>query len=254
MVRTPQSKFSRSVSQQKRSHLKRWGQRLLLGTGASFLFCTGGHAAERIILRFETTEVVVPIANLSNFVTKGEVESADLQTFFQKNPRVETIVRNVLGREIAISKVTASRFFQSSTGEFVLTQLDKIINTPARSAGLESLRTAVLASYQEDNRFSLLEVLNNYPGQDINLDVSALERVYNDVSAFVERIQPALEAVKGVLQDFICECEKQSASESVPGQANKSNSEMLPPAAGTEVQSQRSQCVKPQASTVPPTP
>jgi hypothetical protein len=210
---------------------------------------TSAPAAEEIILRFETTEVTIPVNEITVFVQKGTVDSTDLQSFFQRYPRVQQVVRDVLGKEINISRTFGERFFQTTTGEFVLTQLDKLINTPVAGAGLESLRTALLTSYQTDNRFSLLEVINNYPGQTIRLDVSLVERVYNDVSAFVERIQPALEVVRGVLQDFICECPPTAAASPAPTSATPKE---LIPVAGSAAAPDRPNCVKVQATDATP--
>jgi hypothetical protein len=195
---------------------KRWAQGLVLGVGAMLCLSSPGAAAERIVLKLETTEVTIPVSTLNTFVRTGEVSGPELQEFFQRRPRVQQILRDTLGKEINISRVSADRFFQTSTGEFVLTQIQRLVTTPAAGAGLEALRQSLLASYKDDNRFSLLEVVNNFPAPEIRLDVSVVERVYDDVSAFVERIQPALEAVRGVLQDFICDCEKRSAIEGTP--------------------------------------
>lgn len=226
--------------------LKRLSSSLLLSLSAVLCLSTGSLAAERIILRFETTEVTISVGDVNNFVRQGTVDSADLQSFFQRYPQVQRVLREVLGREINVSRTVGERFFQTTTGEFVLTQLEKLISTPAAGAGLESLRKALLTSYEADNRFSLLEVVNNYPGQAIRLDVSLIERVYNDVSAFVERIQPALEVVRGVLQDFVCECPTATAS---PAPASATPKELLP--AGSAVPPDRANCVKVQAADAP---
>ncbi|MGI0486635.1 alpha/beta hydrolase [Pantanalinema rosaneae CENA516] len=185
--------------------LKRWLRSCLIGVGASVLLGTSAHAADRIILTYQDVQTTVPVSAIANFATTGQV-SGDLQELFQKYPRIQQVIRDLLTREIRVSPSFVERTLKSSTGEFVLIQLDKLINTSSAGADIEMLRNTLVEAYQDNNAFSLLEVLERFPVNDIRVDLTSLERVYTDVSTFVERIQPALEVAREFLQNYICDC------------------------------------------------
>lgn len=187
------------------SRLKRWLRSCLIGAGASVLLGTSAHAADRIILTYQDVQATVPISSIANFANTGEV-SGDLQELFQKYPRIQQVIRDLLTKQIRISPSFVERTLKSSTGEFVLIQLEKLINTSNAGDEIELIRNTLLSAYQDDNAFSLLEIVEKFPINDIRVDLTSLERVYTDVSTFVERIQPALEVAKEFLQNYICDC------------------------------------------------
>lgn len=198
------------------------GQSLLLSTGAVLCLNLSAKAADRVILRFEETQVTVPITNIKTFVATGEAQTPEFQDFAQKHPKAREIMQKVLGKEITFSGKFKERLSKSSVGEFVLTQVDRLINSGG--TGVESLRIAFQESLKSNNQVSILRLLENYPSPQVTLDVAALERGYDKIQAFVERVEPALEAIKATLQDVICDCEKptpkldqkQSAQPSAP--------------------------------------
>jgi hypothetical protein len=187
------------------SRLKRWLRSCLIGVGASVLLGTSAHAADRIILKYQDLQTTVPISSIANFANTGEV-SGDLQELFQKYPRIQQVIRDLLTKQIRISPSFVEKTLKSSTGEFVLLQLEKLINTSNAGDEIELIRNTLLSAYQDDNSFSLLEIIEKFPVNDIRVDLTSLERVYTDVSTFVERIQPALEVAKEFLQNYICDC------------------------------------------------
>lgn len=185
--------------------LKRWLRSCLIGMGASVLLGTSAHAADRLTLTYQDVQVIVPISSIANFANTGQV-SGDLQELFQKYPRIQQVIRDLLSKQIRISPSLVERTLKSSTGEFVLIQLEKLINTSRAGDDIELLRNTLISAYEDDNSFSLLEIAERFPVSDIRVDLTNLERVYTDVSTFVERIQPALEVAKEFLQNYICDC------------------------------------------------
>lgn len=195
--------------------LKSWRLICGLGIGTGLIcFSTNVKAAESISLRFESTQVTVPVDNLRNFVSTGEATNQNLQQFLQEHPKAQQALRNLLTKEVTLNPSTAKNFSSRPIGEFVLIQLDKFLKTPAQGEGLNNLRIALNSALEKDNSFSILELIERYPNTTINLDVSGLERAYQNISAFVERIQPALETVKATLQDLICDCPQTQQTQS----------------------------------------
>jgi hypothetical protein len=116
-------------------------------------------------------------------------------------------MRNLLIARIPLSRSLVERNFRNSTGQFLLIQLDKLLGTTFRQENLEPLRSALVAAYGDDNRLSVLELIEEYPESEIRIDLRNLEKVYNDVSDFITRIQPLVAVTKELLPELVCECE-----------------------------------------------
>ena len=199
-------------SKRLESKLGRFAQSLLLGVGAGVLGMVGSaSAAETILLRFDETQVSVPIQEIEAFAASGAV-TGDLQEFFQKYPEIQAETQDILDQQITVTEAFIQRTLSGSTGEFVLIQLRKLLSDPSGDADIESLRTTLINAYEDDNRFSVLELLQKYPESEIYVDLRGLQQVYGDVVTFVERIQPILETAREYLQDLVCDCPTPTAS------------------------------------------
>lgn len=188
------------------------GLGLLLGAGTALCFNLSAKAADTVILRFEGSQVAVPITNVKTFVATGEAQTPEFQDFAQKHPKAREILQKTLGKEITFTGQLKERLSKSSIGEFLLTQVNQLVTSGG--TGVQSLRVAFQESLKDNNQVSILELLENYPSSQVTLDVSALERGYDKVQAFVERIEPALETLKATLQDLVCDCEKPAKASS----------------------------------------
>lgn len=179
-------------------------------------------AAESIILKYGDTERTFEVDNIAAFTGSGQVVSPELESFFQNAPEARRILQDILAAEIYISPAFIAKIEQgleSPTGEFVLIQLNKLVSTPTVPDDLQPLETAVVSAFKDDNRFSMLELIRDYPESEVRVDLTGLEPVYNDVKGFVERVLPALEVAREYLQDIICDCEAPTAQGTAPAPA-----------------------------------
>lgn len=174
------------------------GASLLLSVGTG----TAASAAETVQFKYNQSEVSVPLGEVRTFVETGELRQA-VRDFFNLNSQEAGPVGKLLAAEVRIPQNLGSSFLDSSAGEFVLFQLDKVVQG---ADDLRTLRSTLQASIDDDRNISVLEILSRYPGSTITLDLTSLSGVYGDVTAFVERILPALEVAKGYLQDLVCDC------------------------------------------------
>lgn len=204
---------------------------LLLGIGASvFGFCSSASAIETIILRYNTEEVTVTLEELESFAGGAEVETIRqlLEGRVQETQDVATdvvqLLRDALVDDIRISprmQENITNFLESSTGEFLLTQLDRVINSTSAGTqdSLTDLQSAVEASIDDDGFISVLELVRRYPQDLVRVDASGLTGTVNDVAAFVEEIEPVLQTLRDVLQDLVCDCPSGDSS-SLPADAH----------------------------------
>ncbi|MCL6435843.1 MAG: alpha/beta hydrolase [Leptolyngbyaceae cyanobacterium HOT.MB2.61] len=179
---------------------------VFLAVSVSIGFNTHVGAIETITLVFNESRTSVPFSDFETFVKTGETQRTNLQEFFAKLPKVSEAVRTVLTREIVITRPFSERNFRNPIADFLVLQLNRVLTPATVPSNLEPLRTALGASYKDDQRISMLELLGNFPEKEIVVQLPRIERAYNRVSAFVERVQPALETAKLFLQDLVCDC------------------------------------------------
>ncbi|PZD72080.1 hypothetical protein C1752_03963 [Acaryochloris thomasi RCC1774] len=163
-------------------------------------------AAENIRVSYKGEEVTVSQSEINTFSETGTIPTA-LQDLLNTDEALPTTFRNILTRDIQIPTFVEN-FLQSKNGEFLFLQLDKAISSSSgrTEADLEALKSAVLDSI-DDRQVSFLEIIDRHPMDTIRVDLTNLESTYNDVSGFVEKVLPALEVAKGVLQDIVCDCD-----------------------------------------------
>jgi len=229
MLLPPQARSVQMLCLKKRFIVLAQG--LLVSLGAGFCFGAPAIAADTITLTLSDSQVTVPLSALQAFAETGVPENEELQAFVQRNPTVTGLVQTVLAGEVSINPAIAERLRgrlrESSTVEFLVLQLSRFITVPSRPTDSSAIRTALRAAYEDDNRFSLLEIAENYPEPNITINLTGLEVVYNDVKGFVERVLPALEVAKQYLQDLVCDCE------TVPMDSETAPVETTPPTTGT---------------------
>jgi len=187
--------------------IKFLGFNLLLGASAIICcFSARANAAQNIILVYEKTQTSTSLTTLQEFASRGEM-SENLQKFFHNVPANSESIRHLLMARIPVNRAWVERNFSNSTARFILIQLDKLLGTHLRQENLEPLRSAIVAGYGDDDRLSVLEVIEEYPRSEIRVDLRNLEEVYNDVSNLMTRMQPLLAVSKELLPELVCDRE-----------------------------------------------
>lgn len=238
-------------------------QGILLGALGALCLSPSVRAAESLTLEYGAEVRTFPVSNLETFVSSGQAQDPELQAFFERHPEARRIVQDLFSAEIYISPTFLERVEQgakSPTIDFILIQLNKLISSPSLREDVQPLRTAIINSLEDNNRLSLLELIRDYPVSDIQINLTGLEPIYNDVKAFVEKVLPALEVAKEFLQERICDCPTQSAQSSDNRQSRTDSTTVLTatqstncPPSQTTVQSQPEQPeVQTQATLVEP--
>lgn len=212
---SPQPPQSPRTRIQRSPGMQRLSLSVFLAVSASLAFSTGASAIETITLVFNESRVSVPFRDFQTFVKTGDTQRSELKDFFARIPKTAQAARTVLTREIVITRPFTEQNFKNPIANFLVLQLNKVLTPTAMPDNLEPLRTAVVASYRDDQRISMLELMSNYPEREMIVQLPRVERAYNRVNAFVERVQPALETAKLFLQDLVCDCPTASATPAV---------------------------------------
>ena len=113
-------------TQSTSARLRQGALLLLLGCGSLFMLPQRAIAAETVTLISETDELSISIDQLNTFAETGELSDA-AQEFFNTSRQDAPTIRDAIATEIVIGS-DVERFFETSTGEFVILQLDQLVH------------------------------------------------------------------------------------------------------------------------------
>ncbi|MDJ0635372.1 MAG: alpha/beta hydrolase [Xenococcaceae cyanobacterium MO_188.B29] len=197
---------------QKISKLVSLSQILVLSTGVTLALSNNANATEFIELQYQDRYAAVTINELSRFARNGVIPQS-IQNLFDSTNKIPSDISSILNKELKISAKFVNSFINSSIGDFVLGGLDEVINNSSSRGDLTNVRSTLVAAYEDDNRVSLIELIERYPQRELKVNVTDLEGTYNKISDIVEDVLPALEVAKSYVQDLVCECNPIALSE-----------------------------------------
>ncbi|GAP98979.1 hypothetical protein NIES2104_55360 [Leptolyngbya sp. NIES-2104] len=171
-------------------------------------------AIDTVTLVFNESRTSVPFSDFRRFVETGETQRTTLQSFFARIPNTSQAIRSTLTREIAIPRPLSERNFNNTIADFMLFQLSNALGSITVPDSLQPLRSALITSYRNNQSISILEVMSNYPINEMTVQLPRVERAYNRVNALAQRIPPALEANE-FLFNLICNCPSASTLDRV---------------------------------------
>ncbi|MGA1626577.1 MAG: alpha/beta hydrolase, partial [Prochlorothrix sp.] len=132
----------------------------------------------------------ITLTQLRELAETGE-PSGELKLILRLAGQDPAAVARILTDEVEFDLVTAYRIVSSRPGMAVLEQLGKIVAPRnANSAGAQALSGALLLSLADDNKFTILELLDQYPTDArINVDelMSASDQ-FGDVGSLLESV------------------------------------------------------------------
>lgn len=172
---------------------------LLLASISICLFSTfPAFAAEKVILKYSIFKINIPISELETFVETGEMPS-QMKVLLGKAGENPESVRQTLTKPIKVSPTFLERNLNSLPGDFVLDRVGKIIHTPSGEANREALRSALVLSARDDNRVTLLEVMQNYPTEEIHIEGERLVEAYGKIAGLVETVDGLRDRLEKVI-------------------------------------------------------
>ncbi|MEM1366774.1 MAG: alpha/beta hydrolase [Cyanobacteria bacterium P01_H01_bin.15] len=134
-------------------------------------------SAEFVIFRYKIFRESISIPELRAFVDTGEM-SRSLKSYLKAANAKPTAFRQTLTDSVEIDAVALSRFLNTVPGELLLDQLSQIIQTPGGRASRQSLRGALVQSALDDNQIAIIEILENYPTRELEIDGDRLVSIY----------------------------------------------------------------------------
>lgn len=155
----------------------------------------GALAAGQVTWKYRIFRGSVPVEELTALAEQGEV-SPTLERLLKRSRQDPQQVQDILNREFEIDQVTLDRFLNGPLGEIALRQLSDYIHTPSRSADLQAMRAALVLSASEDNKISLIEILQNYPTGAVIVEADRIAEAAELLGNIQGGVQRFLEGIR----------------------------------------------------------
>lgn len=149
-------------------------------------------AAERVVFQYRGLERAIAVADLTVLAETGEAPRS-LRPFLRLADQKPEQVQETLTKTVPMDPVLLDRVLSSPVGSILLDELTPIIHTPDNTSDREALRAALVLSASDDRNISLLEILQNYPTQDVEVDVVRLGEAVVKIGTWTARVQQALD-------------------------------------------------------------
>lgn len=163
----------------------------LIATVNAFIYSNSAIAADRVIFKYGIFRESVSVDELTTFAETGKA-SSQLNFFFNQARQEPQEVRNILTREVNASPVVLDRTLNNRIGEFLLDRISRSIHTPSNQANRQALRSSLVLSANKDNKVSLIEIIQNYPTTEVEVEGERLVQTYDQISFLAERLQRVL--------------------------------------------------------------
>jgi hypothetical protein len=142
-------------------------------------------SAEKVIFTYGGLTQSIPLEELQDFANTGEVSPA-LNTVFKHEQQNPFVVRWILNQEFPANNKLISDVLNTVPGEYVLSQTGNVVSSNTEKADVTALRGTLIASASDNQLVSLIELLENYPTQDVYLNGKTLARLWGNLNQFVE--------------------------------------------------------------------
>ncbi|MEH1915307.1 MAG: alpha/beta hydrolase [Nostoc sp.] len=175
------------------------GVLVLAGSICLLFVSTPAFAAERVVLKYGVFRESLFGEELSTFSQTGEL-SRSLKVNLALARQDPKAIRQYLTKPVKVNPVFLDRVLNSQIGNIILHQISQVTYTPSRRADRQALRAALVLSASQDRQVSLIEIIKNYPTNEVEVDGVVYRRRHRLESAYrqLRRLQTNLQDLFGV--------------------------------------------------------
>ncbi len=161
-------------------------------------------AAEKVVLTYGPFARSVPITEFETLASTGKAtgELAELLKLAKEDPKE---AQQFLTYDVKVDPITVDGVLNTAPGEFLLSELAKVVHTKSDRANVQALRSALVLSASKNNGLTLLELLQNYPTAELYIDGVQLKKDVKEVNSL-------LGSVHSYLNHLQCNCSSASAT------------------------------------------
>lgn len=176
------------------------GVSLWTGLGISAIATLPAWGAERIQFFYGPFEPTILVEDLEAIAKVENPREIDAAWVSQLNDEQLNTFQTVLNARFEIDVVTLSRVGYSRVGEGLLHRLGQIVQTDAGLTGEKALRAALIQSASDDGNVQLLEVIQHFPLETIQIDLPLLRQVLAENQQTFQRQVSVIEDLQAQAQ------------------------------------------------------
>ncbi|MGF1538002.1 MAG: alpha/beta hydrolase [Elainellaceae cyanobacterium] len=184
-----QPHFSHALHGMVGRTLRRICVAIAFSTGLSISLSAGisapARAAESVVLKYHGFQRSVAVEDLTLLAETGEV-SSELRPYIRLSGYPAAEMREMLNQDVSVNPVLLSRVLNNPAGDAVLDRASKAVHTRSRRGDRQALRGALVVSASDDEEITPIELIQNYPTEEMYVDVVEFQRAYQDISELVE--------------------------------------------------------------------
>ncbi|MFM7423811.1 MAG: alpha/beta hydrolase [Elainella sp.] len=174
----------------------RWGRQALGGIAVLLLVQTGqtqaARSAERITLSYGLLERSVTVEALEYYAEQNQV-SADLAAYLSYLDAEQVAqLRQALITPANLDTVAVAQFLYTEQGEILLRRFGEVVRTESNQSGFYALRSALILAAAQPDGLTALNVLKQFPLDDIRIDLRRTLSIFDDLQAMIRRTQEAV--------------------------------------------------------------
>ncbi|MGF1514264.1 MAG: alpha/beta hydrolase [Elainellaceae cyanobacterium] len=185
-----------------RGRIGSWGHAAAIGLAVSGAVGLGltlpAAAAESVVLKYRAFQRSVAVEDLTLLAETGEV-SSDLRPYLRLSGYPAGEMRDMLTRDVSVSPVLLSRALNNPAGDAVLDRASRAVHTRSRRGDRQALRGALVLSASDDEQITPIELIQNYPTQEMHVDIVEFQRAYRDIEELVELQQQVGDWIERIL-------------------------------------------------------
>lgn len=140
---------------------------------AGVFFTSNALAAEQITFKYQRLRESLSVKELTTFAMTGEA-SPKLEVYLKLSQSDSNKIRQTFMNEVSITPLALDQFLNSWIGKLTLDEISQIIRPSSEQDSKQALRSAIILSTTKDNKFSLVEVFQNYPTSQVEIDIDRL--------------------------------------------------------------------------------
>ncbi|MBI4781151.1 MAG: alpha/beta hydrolase [Oscillatoriophycideae cyanobacterium NC_groundwater_1537_Pr4_S-0.65um_50_18] len=186
---------SRRLNSKRISSGRIWSTAIALALLGLAIAPSQATAAEKIVLKYQIFRRSIAVADLTQFAETGET-SRPLRTYLKLSGQDPAEIRDTLTKPVSVNLVVLDQVLNSFVGDLALGQLSQYIYTSARKDDDKAIRAALVLSASNDNQVSILEILQNYPTQEVILDGDNIGRAYEELQGLNNTLNRLLEGIR----------------------------------------------------------
>jgi hypothetical protein len=153
---------------------------VFLGLMGAFNFAQPALAADELILTYGMLQASIALEDLERLAQTGEVSNG-LKFYLNLANLEPSVLRSLLTNEFTVDHNLLDDMFNSEGGEYLLSEIAQVIHTPSQQANIQALRSALILAAQGDRQVTLLEVLQNYPTQQVFINGANLLQLAREI-------------------------------------------------------------------------